>query len=224
MADVSRVAEARGPARQAARGSASHSGPRHLRRRHRPRRHAAPGVQAQRRRARPYPLHRYAVPRRRWKASKRSSPARRSPSSWRRCRSARRSRRPTIVRSPWTRSATAASRSPSSWRAIATLRGTPPTPSSSTYDTLPAVVDLELAMTGTADGHPSRLSEQPGGGAGAERHRRERVRRRRRLGDRRGVRQGRGRHLAADGEPAPRAVGDGAERRGGALRAGQRAR
>ena len=42
------------------------------------------------------------------------------------------------------------------------------------YDTLPAVVDLELAMTGQADGHPSGFPEQPGGGAGAERHRRER--------------------------------------------------
>ena len=38
---------------------------------------------------------------------------------------------------------------------------------------------------GEADGHSSRLSEQPCGGAGAERHRRERLRHGRRLGDRR---------------------------------------
>ena len=206
MANVSRVAEARRPARQAARGSASHSGPRHLRRRHRPRRHAAPGVQAQRRRARTHPLHRYQRRRRRWKASKRSSPARRSPSSWRRCRSARRFPRRTIVRSPSTRSATAASRSPSWSRAIGTSRATPPTPSSSTYDTLPAVVDLELAMTGQpAVIHPafpnnlavalvpSGTGVSASGDGGRLRHRRR-------------VRQGRGRHLAADGEPAARAV------------------
>ena len=42
-----------------------------------------------------------------------------------------------------------------------------------------------------------------------------------RLGDRRGVRQGRGRHLAADGEPASRAERDGGARRRRALRAGQ---
>ena len=70
------------------------------------------------------------VPRRRWTASKRSSPAPRSRNSWRRCPSARRSLPPTIVRSPWTPSATGASRSRSSWRAIATLRGMPPMPSS----------------------------------------------------------------------------------------------
>ena len=164
------------------------------------------------------------APRRRWTASKRCSPARRSPSSWRRCRSARRSRRPTIARSPSTRSATAASRWRSSSRAIATSRATPPTRSSSTYDTLPAVVDLELAMTGQPTvihpDFPNNLAVAlvpSGTGVSADR-------RRRRLGDRRGVRQGRGRHLAADGEPAARAERDGAARRRRALRAGQGAR
>ena len=218
---ISSVAEARGPARQAARGSASHSGPRHLRRRHRARRHAAPRVQAQRRGARTYPSPSIRVPRRRWTASKRCSPARRSP----RCLA------PMPIGTPFP--------SPDH-RAVAvdTVRygGEPVAVVVASdryvardaadaivvsYDTLPAVVDLELAMTGQADGHSSRLSEQPRGGAGAERHRRERLGRGRRLRDRRGVREGRGRHLAADGEPAPRAVGDGAERRGGALRAGQ---
>ena len=123
-------AEARRRAHQAPRGSASHSGPRHLRRRHHARRHAAPGVQAQRRRARPHPLDRHQ--RREGDGRRRSRLHRRarSPSSWRRCRSARRSRRRTIARSPWTRSATAASRSPSSSRAIATSPAMPPTPSS----------------------------------------------------------------------------------------------
>ena len=69
--------------------------------------------------------------RRRWKASKPCSPAPRSPNSWRRCRSARRFRRRTIARSPWTPSVTAANRSPSSWLPIATSRATPLTPSSS---------------------------------------------------------------------------------------------
>ena len=46
------------------------------------------------------------------------------------------------------------------------------------YDTLPAVVDHRAGDDREADGHSSRLPEQPGGGAGAERHRRERRRQR----------------------------------------------
>ena len=175
MADVSRVAEARGPARQAARGPASHPGPRHLRRRHRARRHAAPGVQAQRRRARHASARSTPAPRRRWTASKRSSPARRSPKFL----------APMPIGTPFPspdHRAVAVDTVRYGGRAgrrrrgaaIATSRAMPPTRSSCRYDTLPAVVDLELAMTGQADGHPSRLPEQPGGGAGAERHRRER--------------------------------------------------
>ncbi len=74
---------------------------------------------------------------------------------------------------------------------------------------------------GQADARACRLSEQPCRGAGAERHRRERVGSGGRFRHRRGVQEGRSRHLAADGEPAPRTVGDGAERRGRPLRTGQ---
>ena len=42
-----------------------------------------------------------------------------------------------------------------------------------TYDSLPAVVDPELAMTGKPVGHSSRLPEQPGGCPRAERNRRQ---------------------------------------------------
>ena len=90
----------------------------------------------------------------------------------RRCRSARRSRRRRIARSPSTSSATPASRSPSSSPPIATSRATPPTRSSSSYDTLPAVVDPELAMTGKPAVIHKDFPEQPRGGARAERHRR----------------------------------------------------
>ena len=53
-------AEARRRAREAPRGPAPDSGARHLRGRRQDRRHAAPGVQAQRRRSRPHPLDRHA--------------------------------------------------------------------------------------------------------------------------------------------------------------------
>ena len=79
-----------------------------------------------------------------------------------------------------------------------------------TYDMLPAVVDLELAMTGKpAVIHsefpnnlavalvPSGTGVSASGDCGRLRHRRS-------------VQEGGSRHLAADGEPAPRAVGDGA--------------
>ncbi len=68
-----------------------------------------------------------------------------------------------------------ASRSPSSWRAIGTSRETPPTPSSF----LRHAAGRRRPRAGDdreADGHPSGLSEQPRGGARAERHRRERRR------------------------------------------------
>ena len=217
----SRLAEARGPARQAARGPAPHSGPRHLRGRHQDRRHAAPGVQAQRRRARPHPSPSTRAPRKRWTASRRSSPARRSPSSSRRCRSARPSRRRPIAPSPWTSSATRVSRWPWSWPATATSRATPPTPSSSTIDPLPAVVDPELAMTGQPTvihpDFPNNLAVAlvpSGTGVDADRQGG-------RLRHRQGVCRGRRRHLAADDEPAARAERDGAARRRRALRAGQ---
>ena len=80
MADTSPVLpKLVGSARQAPRGSAADPGPRHVRRRREDRRHAAPRVQAQRHRARPHPLDRHERGARRWRASRRSSPARRSP-------------------------------------------------------------------------------------------------------------------------------------------------
>ena len=110
--------------------------------------HAASGVQAQRRRARAHSLHRHQ--RREGDGRRRSRLHRRarSPSSWRRCRSGRRSRRRIIARWPWTRSATAASRSRSSSRADRYVARDAADAIVVSYDTLPAVVDLELAMTG----------------------------------------------------------------------------
>ena len=71
-----------------------------------------------------------------------------------------RSRRPPIAPSPSTSSATPASRwrwsSPSD-RYVARDAADAIVVD---YDTLPAVVDPELAMTGQADGHPRGLSEQ----------------------------------------------------------------
>ena len=89
------------------------------------------------------------------------------------------------------------------------------------YDPLPAVVDPELAMTGQPTvihpDFPNNLAVAlvpSGTGVSADG-------KRRRFGHRRGVRRGRGRHLAADDEPAARAERDGAARRRRALRAGQ---
>ena len=88
------------------------------------------------------------APPKRWRVSRRCSPARRSPRSSPRCQSARPSPRPITARWPSTSCATPARRSRWSWPRIATSRATPPTRSSSTYDPLPVVVDPELAMTG----------------------------------------------------------------------------
>ena len=160
MATISRAAEARGLSASSAARTRASSRAGHLRGRREDRRHAAPGLQAQRHRARPHRVDRHERRRRRWKASRRCSPARRSPSSSSRCRSARRSRRPITAPWPWTSSATPASRWPWSWPTIATSPATPPTPSSCDYDPLPAVVDPEQAMTGQAGGHPRGVSEQ----------------------------------------------------------------
>ena len=214
MATDSRSAQARRRARQAPRRPAPHPGARHLRGRHQDRRHAAPGVQAQRRRARPHPFGRHQRRGRRWTASRRCSPARRSPSCSRRCRSARRFPSPPhravaadVVRYAGEPVAVV----------VASNRYTARDAADAIVvdiDPLPAVVDPELAMTGTAGGHPRRLPEQPRGRARAERHRRQR-----RLGtvDDTAVDKAFAAaevvHLAAHGEPAPGAQRDGAARR-----------
>ena len=136
------------------------------------RRHAAPRVQAQRRRARPDPLHRYE--RRRGDGRRRSGVHRRADRRVprRRCRSARRSPRRTIAPWPWTRCAT---RGEPVAVVVARDRYLARDAADAIvveYDPLPAVVDLEQAMTGQAGHHPPRLPEQPRGAAGAERHRR----------------------------------------------------
>ena len=176
---ASSAAEARRPARQAPRGPAPHSGPGHLRGRRQDRRHAAPGVQAQRRGARPHPLDRHERRGGAWTASRRSSPAPRSP----------RSSAPMPIGTPFP--------SPPH-RAVAVdvvrYAGEPVAVVVAAdrylardaadaivvdYEMLPVVVDPELAMTGKPTRHPRGLRQQPRGGARAERHgRRARMARR----------------------------------------------
>ena len=89
------------------------------------------------------------------------------------------------------------------------------------YDMLPAVVDLELAMTGKPALASFRVSEQRRRGGAAQRHRSECLGSCGRHRRRRSVQEGGSRHLTADGQSAPRAVGDGAQGCGCPLRARQ---
>ena len=112
-------------------------------------RHAAPGVQAQRHRARHASRRSTPAPPRRWTASKRSSPAPRSPKvlgadADRHAVPVAAASRGRGRRRPLRRRAGRRRRR----QPIATWRATPPTRSSSSYDPLPAVVDPEAAMTG----------------------------------------------------------------------------
>ena len=212
--------QARRRARQAPRGSAPHSGPGHLRRRRQDRRHAASGVQAQRRGARPHPLDRHQ--RRRGDGRRRGGVH------------GRRDRR--VSRADADRHAVslaAASCGRRGCRALRRRAGRGRRRQRSLRRTRRRRRDrrrLRHAACGRrsgsgddrhADGHSPGLRQQPRGGARAERHGRHARLQGGRFGGRQGVCRGRGRDLAAHGQPPARAQRDGAARRGRPLRAGQ---
>ena len=198
-----RPAEARRPARQAARGPTPDPGTQHLRRRREDRRHAAPRVQAQSTSRTAGSGPSIPAPPRRWTGWRRSSPARTSPSSWsgadRDAVPVARAPRGGGRHRPLCRRSGRGGGGPRSLRGA--RRGRPSVVVD--YDPLPVAIDPETAMTGRPAGDIApRLPEQRRPRPAAAGYRRRspggHPRHRRRYGLR-----GRGlRNRAADGESA----------------------